>query len=75
MNESVQIRIRDALENILKAHFHSEPMLRDKTERMKKLDDKICEGEVDEEILPIIEKINSNPNYFTTSSWRGKKYK
>jgi tRNA wybutosine-synthesizing protein 3 len=47
-------------------------MLRDKTERMKKLDDKICEGEVDKEILPIIEKINSNPNYFTTSSCAGR---
>jgi tRNA wybutosine-synthesizing protein 3 len=47
-------------------------MLRDKTERMKKLDNKICEGEVDEEILPIIEKINSNPNYFTTSSCAGR---
>lgn len=47
-------------------------MLRDKTERMKKLDNKICEGEVDEEILLIIEKINSNPNYFTTSSCAGR---
>jgi tRNA wybutosine-synthesizing protein 3 len=47
-------------------------MLRDKKERMKKLEDKICEGDVDEEILPIIEKINSNPNYFTTSSCAGR---
>ncbi len=47
-------------------------MLRDKTERMKKLEDKIYEGEVDEEILPIIEKINSNPDYFTTSSCAGR---
>ncbi|UCE36511.1 MAG: hypothetical protein JSW00_13460 [Thermoplasmata archaeon] len=36
------------------------------------MDDKICEGEVDKEILPIIEKINSNPNYFTTSSCAGR---
>jgi tRNA wybutosine-synthesizing protein 3 len=57
---------------LLKGHFHSIPMLRDKTDRMKKLEDKICEGEVDEEILPIIEKINANPNYFTTSSCAGR---
>ncbi len=47
-------------------------MFRDKTERMKKLENKICEGEVDEEILPIIEKINANPDYFTTSSCAGR---
>lgn len=58
--------------NLLKAHIHSEYMLRDKTERMKKLEDKICEGEVDEEVLPIIEAINTNPDYFTTSSCAGR---
>jgi tRNA wybutosine-synthesizing protein 3 len=47
-------------------------MLRDKKERMERLDNKICEGEVDKEVLPIIEKINSNPNYFTTSSCAGR---
>jgi len=44
----------------------------DKEERMESLEMKICEGEVDEEILPIVEKINSNPDYFTTSSCAGR---
>jgi tRNA wybutosine-synthesizing protein 3 len=44
----------------------------DKEQRMESLDMKICEGEVDEEILPIVEKINSNPDYFTTSSCAGR---
>ena len=44
----------------------------DKKDRMKKLEDKICEGEVDKEILPIVERINSNPDYFTTSSCAGR---
>lgn len=44
----------------------------DKEERMESLDMKICEGEVDKEILPIVEKINSNPDYFTTSSCAGR---
>jgi tRNA wybutosine-synthesizing protein 3 len=44
----------------------------DKEERMESLNLKICEGEVDEEILPLVEKINSNPDYFTTSSCAGR---
>jgi tRNA wybutosine-synthesizing protein 3 len=44
----------------------------DKEKRMESLDMKICEGEVDEEILPIVEKINSNQDYFTTSSCAGR---
>lgn len=44
----------------------------DKEERMESLEMKICEGEVDEEILPIVENINSNPDYFTTSSCAGR---
>lgn len=44
----------------------------DKEERMESLEMKICEGEVDEEILPIVESINSNPDYFTTSSCAGR---
>ncbi len=44
----------------------------DKEERMESLDMKICEGEVDKEILPIVERINSNPDYFTTSSCAGR---
>ena len=43
-----------------------------KTDRMENLNLKICEGEVDEEILPLVEKINSNPDYFTTSSCAGR---
>ncbi|MEE9151283.1 MAG: hypothetical protein V3U20_05545 [Thermoplasmata archaeon] len=43
-----------------------------KAERLNDLQKKICEGEVDEEILPIVEKINSNPDYFTTSSCAGR---
>ena len=44
----------------------------DKEERMESLEMKIDEGEVDEEILPIVESINSNPDYFTTSSCAGR---
>lgn len=44
----------------------------DKTERMENLERKICVGEVDEEILPIVNRINSNPDYFTTSSCAGR---
>jgi tRNA wybutosine-synthesizing protein 3 len=51
---------------------YSESMAWDKEERMESLETKICEGEVDKEILPIVEKINSNPDYFTTSSCAGR---
>jgi tRNA wybutosine-synthesizing protein 3 len=44
----------------------------DKIRRMESLDNKICEGEVDEEILPIVKGINSNTDYFTTSSCAGR---
>ena len=44
----------------------------DKIRRMESLTNKIDDGEVDKEILPIVEKINSNPNYFTTSSCAGR---
>ena len=44
----------------------------DKTARMEKLERKICAGEVDSEIVPIVEAINSNPDYFTTSSCAGR---
>jgi tRNA wybutosine-synthesizing protein 3 len=43
-----------------------------KNERMMKLEDRICEGEVDPEILPLITAINSKPDYFTTSSCAGR---
>jgi tRNA wybutosine-synthesizing protein 3 len=39
---------------------------------MENLDDKINEGEVDDMILPLIKEINSNPDYFTTSSCAGR---
>jgi len=44
----------------------------DKKERMESLNERVCEGEVDEEILPLIERINSRPEYFTTSSCAGR---
>jgi len=44
----------------------------DKKDRMKKLEDKICEGEVDKDVLPLVKKINSNSDYFTTSSCSGR---
>lgn len=44
----------------------------DKIRRMESLNNKIYEGEVDEEILPIVEGINSDTNYFTTSSCAGR---
>jgi tRNA wybutosine-synthesizing protein 3 len=47
-------------------------MLKDKKRRMENLDMKIAEGEVDNMMLPLIEGINSNPNYFTTSSCAGR---
>jgi tRNA wybutosine-synthesizing protein 3 len=43
-----------------------------KEERMESLSDRLCEGEVDKEILPLIEIINSMPDYFTTSSCAGR---
>ncbi len=43
-----------------------------KKDRMVSLDQKVCEGEVDEAILPIVEAINSHPEYFTTSSCAGR---
>lgn len=39
---------------------------------MENLQNRICEDEVDSEILPIIEKINTNYDYFTTSSCAGR---
>ena len=39
---------------------------------MDSLDQKVCEGEVDEAILPIVETINAHPSYFTTSSCAGR---
>lgn len=44
----------------------------EKEERMKTLDRKICDGEVDRDILPLIESINASPDYFTTSSCAGR---
>ena len=44
----------------------------DKANRLDSLEKKICEGEVDKEILPIVNSINSNPDYFTTSSCAGR---
>ncbi|UCF07608.1 MAG: hypothetical protein JSW28_08160 [Thermoplasmata archaeon] len=44
----------------------------DKAERMRSLEQKVDSGEVDREILPIVECINSNPDYFTTSSCSGR---
>ena len=43
-----------------------------KKERMDSLGRKICEGEVDEAIMPIVEAINTDPEYFTTSSCAGR---
>jgi tRNA wybutosine-synthesizing protein 3 len=43
-----------------------------KEDRMESLEKRICEGEVDQEVLPIVEIINSNPDYFTTSSCAGR---
>jgi len=43
-----------------------------KKDRMESLDQKVCEGEVDEAILPIVEAINFHPEYFTTSSCAGR---
>ncbi len=43
-----------------------------KEERMESLSGRVCDGEVDEEILPLIEIINSKPDYFTTSSCAGR---
>jgi tRNA wybutosine-synthesizing protein 3 len=43
-----------------------------KEERMESLSERVCDGEVDEEILPLIEIINSKPDYFTTSSCAGR---
>lgn len=43
-----------------------------KKERMESLNDRICQGEVDSKILPLIELINSRPEYFTTSSCAGR---
>lgn len=44
----------------------------DKENRMNELLDTISEGKVDQEILPIVSVINSNTNYFTTSSCAGR---
>jgi tRNA wybutosine-synthesizing protein 3 len=43
-----------------------------KEERINTLNNKINEGEVDKEILPLIERINSKSDYFTTSSCAGR---
>lgn len=43
-----------------------------KQDRIEDLQNKICEGEVDKEILPLIERINSQSDYFTTSSCAGR---
>jgi tRNA wybutosine-synthesizing protein 3 len=43
-----------------------------KETRMDDLSDTISEGKVDSEVLPLVEQINSNPNYFTTSSCAGR---
>jgi tRNA wybutosine-synthesizing protein 3 len=47
-------------------------MLKDKKQRMDNLNQMIEEGKVDKDMLPLIEGINSNPNYFTTSSCAGR---
>ena len=44
----------------------------DKEKRMESLSDRVCQGEVDKKILPLIEIINSKPDYFTTSSCAGR---
>lgn len=64
-------RFKD-FENLLNPPAYSVSMSWDKTGRMENLETKICEGEVDEEILPIVNRINSNPDYFTTSSCAGR---
>jgi tRNA wybutosine-synthesizing protein 3 len=43
-----------------------------KKDRMEKLNDRVCEGEVDSEIKPLLDIINSKPDYFTTSSCAGR---
>ena len=44
----------------------------DKKRRMEILARKLKEKEVDRSILPVIRKINSSPDYFTTSSCAGR---
>jgi len=39
---------------------------------MDSLNQKVCGGEVDEAIIPVVEAINANPSYFTTSSCAGR---
>jgi len=43
-----------------------------KEEALKKLREAIVKGEVDEDIIPLLEKINSMENYYTTSSCSGR---
>jgi tRNA wybutosine-synthesizing protein 3 len=43
-----------------------------KKDRIKDLEEKACDGEVDTEIKPLLDIINSNPDYFTTSSCAGR---
>lgn len=43
-----------------------------KEDRMERLSERASEGEVDKEIRPLLEIINSKTNYFTTSSCAGR---
>lgn len=43
-----------------------------KKDRIKDLEDKVNEGEVDFAIKPLLDIINSKPDYFTTSSCAGR---
>lgn len=43
-----------------------------KKDRIKDLENKVCDGEVDPEIKPLLDIINSQSDYFTTSSCAGR---
>ncbi|RLF92142.1 hypothetical protein DRN82_00495, partial [Thermococci archaeon] len=45
---------------------------RAKKEALMSLEIALRRGEVDEDIIPLLEKINSMENYFTTSSCSGR---
>ncbi|WP_048055286.1 hypothetical protein [Pyrococcus sp. NA2] len=45
---------------------------RAKKEALLSLEIALRRGEVDEDVIPLLEKINSKPNYFTTSSCSGR---
>ena len=47
-------------------------MIANREERLARLDESIQEGKVDEEAIPILQLINNQPKYLTTSSCSGR---